>query len=97
MRADDAKKGHEEQDMEMDDDGVDLMGFDAVDKLQQHGVNVSDIKKLKDAGITTVGFVGKTARKVSLSTTVLSQLASNNHADLDSALLPSRASGLLLP
>lgn len=28
--------------------------FDSIDKLQEHGVNAADIKKLKDAGIHTI-------------------------------------------
>lgn len=32
-------------------------GFDSIDKLQQAGINIADIKKLKEAGICTIGGV----------------------------------------
>ena len=31
--------------------------FDSIEKLQQAGINIADIKKLKEAGICTVGAV----------------------------------------
>lgn len=38
--------------------------FDPVEKLQQFGVNASDIQKLKDGGYYTIGMVLKTPQKV---------------------------------
>lgn len=38
--------------------------FDPVEKLQQFGINASDIQKLKDGGYFTVGMVLKTPQKV---------------------------------
>ena len=39
--------------------------FDPVEKLQQFGINASDIQKLKDGGYYTIGMVLKTPQKVS--------------------------------
>ena len=38
--------------------------FDPVEKLQQFGINASDIQKLKDGGYYTIGMVLKTPQKV---------------------------------
>ena len=40
--------------------------FDPVEKLQQFGINASDIQKLKDGGYYTIGMVLKTPQKVSI-------------------------------
>ncbi|KAJ8083710.1 hypothetical protein PM082_002476 [Marasmius tenuissimus] len=37
--------------------------FDSVDELQQHGINVQDILKLKSAAINTVSGVNMTTRR----------------------------------
>ncbi|KAI0639558.1 hypothetical protein C8Q77DRAFT_72624 [Trametes polyzona] len=37
--------------------------FDSVDELQQHGINVQDILKLKSASINTVSGVNMTTRR----------------------------------
>lgn len=37
--------------------------FQDVDILQQHGINVADVKKLKDAGICTIKGVQMSTRK----------------------------------
>ena len=39
--------------------------FEPVEKLQQFGINASDIQKLKDGGYYTIGMVLKTPQKVS--------------------------------
>jgi len=44
---------------------VSQVGLTSTWHLQDVGVNVSDIKKLREAGVPTVGLIGKTARKVS--------------------------------
>ena len=38
--------------------------FDPVEKMQQFGINASDIQKLKDGGYYTIGMVLKTPQKV---------------------------------
>lgn len=38
--------------------------FEPVEKLQQFGINASDIQKLKDGGYYTIGMVLKTPQKV---------------------------------
>lgn len=40
-----------------DESNVISQTFDSIDKLQQAGINITDIKKLKEAGICTVGAV----------------------------------------
>ena len=40
--------------------------FDPVEKLQQFGINASDIQKLKDGGYYTIGMVLKTPQKVNI-------------------------------
>ena len=37
------------------DEEEDFVSFETIEALQSHGVNVSDINKLKDAGYGTVG------------------------------------------
>ncbi len=56
---------------------------------QDVGVNVSDIKKLRDAGIPTVGLIGKTARKVSKPYT------GQKHSRLGTAATKFTESGLV--
>ena len=36
------------------DDAEDEQPFNEIDQLQQHGINMADINKLKQAGLTTV-------------------------------------------
>ena len=38
--------------------------FEPIEKLQQFGINASDIQKLKDGGYYTIGMVLKTPQKV---------------------------------
>ncbi|GJE85887.1 meiotic recombination protein dmc1 [Phanerochaete sordida] len=45
------------------DDGEETVYFDSVDELQQHGINVQDILKLKSAAIHTVSGVTMTTRR----------------------------------
>ncbi|KAJ3728105.1 putative DMC1 protein [Lentinula guzmanii] len=45
------------------DDFDDGPGFDTVDELQQHGINMQDILKLKSAAINTVSGVNMTTRR----------------------------------
>ncbi|CAK9783015.1 unnamed protein product [Cutaneotrichosporon oleaginosum] len=49
----------------MSDNGEEenVFGYESVDELQSHGINVSDITKLKAAGIVTVLGVAQTPRK----------------------------------
>ena len=35
------------------DEGDDVQPFNEIDQLQQHGINMADIAKLKQAGLTT--------------------------------------------
>lgn len=46
--------------MEMEEEST----FDPVEKLQQLGINASDIQKLKDGGYYTIGMILKTPQKV---------------------------------
>ena len=46
--------------MEMEDD----ISYSPVEKMQQFGINASDIQKLKDGGCYTIGMVLKTTQKV---------------------------------
>ncbi|TBU49891.1 Rad51-domain-containing protein [Dichomitus squalens] len=46
--------------------------FDSVDELQQHGINVQDILKLKSAAINTVSGVNMTTRRQLLKIKVMS-------------------------
>lgn len=46
--------------MEVEEDST----FEPVEKLQQFGINASDIQKLKDGGYYTIGMVLKTPQKV---------------------------------
>lgn len=41
--------------------------FDPVEKMQQFGINASDIQKLKDGGYYTIGMVLKTPQKVPIT------------------------------
>ena len=50
-----------ENEMELEEEST----FDPVEKLQQFGINASDIQKLKDGGYYTIGMVLKTPQKVS--------------------------------
>lgn len=52
--------------------------FDPVEKLQQLGINASDIQKLKDGGYYTIGMILKTPQKVLLSRKYLLSLCSSN-------------------
>ncbi|KAF8898977.1 Rad51-domain-containing protein [Infundibulicybe gibba] len=45
------------------DEAEDVSYFDTVDELQQHGINVQDILKLKSAAINTVSGVNMTTRR----------------------------------
>jgi len=45
--------------MEVEEDST----FEPVEKLQQFGINASDIQKLKDGGYYTIGMVLKTPQK----------------------------------
>ncbi|WWC65000.1 meiotic recombinase Dmc1 [Kwoniella dejecticola CBS 10117] len=48
----------------MSDNGDDIgVGFESVDELQSHGINVQDISKLKASGIVTVLGVAQTTRR----------------------------------
>ena len=49
--------------MEVEEDST----FEPVEKLQQFGINASDIQKLKDGGYYTIGMVLKTPQKVQFS------------------------------
>ena len=49
-----------ESEMEIEDE----ISYDPVDKMQQFGINASDIQKLKDGGCYTIGMVLKTTQKV---------------------------------
>ena len=49
--------------MEIEEDST----FEPVEKLQQFGINASDIQKLKDGGYYTIGMVLKTPQKVQFS------------------------------
>ena len=46
--------------MEIEDE----ISYDPVEKMQQFGINASDIQKLKDGGCYTIGMVLKTTQKV---------------------------------
>ena len=46
--------------MDIEDDST----YDPVEKMQQFGINASDIQKLKDGGCYTIGMVLKTTQKV---------------------------------
>lgn len=56
-----------DNEMEMEDD----ISYSPVEKMQQFGINASDIQKLKDGGCYTIGMVLKTTQKVT-------QLINNN-------------------
>ena len=45
---------HEDDDTQASQDGSDEPSYIQIDKLEQHGINVADINKLKQAGICTV-------------------------------------------
>ncbi|WWC98391.1 meiotic recombinase Dmc1 [Kwoniella sp. B9012] len=47
----------------MSDEEEALGGFESVDELQSHGINVQDISKLKAAGIVTILGVAQTTRR----------------------------------
>ena len=49
-----------DNEMEMED-GI---SYSPVEKMQQFGINASDIQKLKDGGCYTIGMVLKTTQKV---------------------------------
>ena len=49
-----------DNEMEMEDD----ISYSPVEKMQQFGINASDIQKLKDGGCYTIGMVLKTTQKV---------------------------------
>lgn len=46
---------HEDEatDVGIDDDEEEQQPFNEIDQLQQHGINMADIQKLKLAGLTT--------------------------------------------
>ena len=46
--------------MDIEDDST----YDPVEKMQQFGINASEIQKLKDGGCYTIGMVLKTTQKV---------------------------------
>ncbi|KZT41421.1 meiotic recombinase Dmc1 [Sistotremastrum suecicum HHB10207 ss-3] len=48
---------------QVDDDANEVAPFDPVDDLQQHGINVQDIVKLKGASIFTISGVNMTSRR----------------------------------
>ncbi|KAI9444286.1 Rad51-domain-containing protein [Lactarius indigo] len=54
--------------------------FDSVDELQQHGINVQDILKLKSAAINTVSGVNMTTRKQMLKIKVSTYLTVQKEA-----------------
>ena len=51
------------REMMQDDDDDDESYFQDIDILQNHGINVADIKKLKSIGICTVKGIQMTTRK----------------------------------
>ena len=61
------QKQQEQQEIENEDEEIDQsaleQSYDAIEKLQQAGINIADIKKLKEAGICTVGAVLMETRK----------------------------------
>jgi len=49
---------------QLEDEKEEELSYLEVDALQEHGINVSDIKKLKDAGLFTIGAVVMKPSKV---------------------------------
>lgn len=52
--------------MDMEED----YSYDPVEKMQQYGINASDIQKLKDGGCYTIGMILKTTQKVLILVTI---------------------------
>ena len=54
-----------QDEMQQQDDGIDEVSFEEVDKLTSVGINAGDVKKLKEAGFHTVASVLMATTKVS--------------------------------
>ena len=50
----------QQEEVEVDE----IPSYSEIDSLQEHGINMSDIKKLKEAGINTIGSVVMMTSKV---------------------------------
>ncbi|KAL7420939.1 hypothetical protein Q5752_004893 [Cryptotrichosporon argae] len=64
------------------------VGFESVDELQQHGINVSDISKLKAAGVVTVLGVAQTTRKNLLKIKGMSEAKVEKLKEVATKMLP---------
>ncbi|RSH81258.1 Meiotic recombination protein dmc1 [Apiotrichum porosum] len=74
----------------MSDNGEEetVFGYEAIDELQNHGINVSDITKLKSSGIVTVLGVAQTPRKNLLKIKGLSEAKVEKIKEVAAKMLP---------
>ncbi|WVW80667.1 meiotic recombinase Dmc1 [Kwoniella bestiolae CBS 10118] len=72
--------------MSEEDEG--MGGFESVDELQSHGINVQDISKLKAAGIVTVLGVAQTTRRHLLKIKGLSEAKVEKLKEVVAKILP---------
>jgi len=72
----DSTKEEVEENVEVDEDAP-PPSFDAIERLQEQGINAGDIKKLKEAGMNTIQAVRMHTKKVFFHQQFIKRLFSN--------------------